>query len=111
MKSKLLFLTDISNFSFSPFQFFFLFYNFHLIIILKKKKKYREKKLNWGCGEEEDFVCDSAYLVQFDIKGEDCGGVEVYVEPHEWFHMDDCRVVTGHLSQSQVPLSHGGQAP
>lgn len=52
-----------------------------------------------------------AYLVQFDIKGEDCGGVEVYVEPHEWFNMDDCRVVSGHLCQSQIPLSRGGQAP
>lgn len=51
------------------------------------------------------------YLVQFDIKGEDCGGVEVYVEPHEWFHMDDCRVVPSHLSQSQIPLTRGGQAP
>lgn len=51
------------------------------------------------------------YLVQFDIKGENCGGVEIYVEPHEWFHMDDCRVVPGYLSQSQIPLSRGGQAP
>lgn len=75
-------------------------------------KEYR-KKIN-KIGDEErkkNFSMTPVYLVQFNIKGENCGGVEIYVEPHEWFHMDDCRVVPGYLSQSQIPLSRGGQAP
>lgn len=69
-------------------------------------EEYRKKLIKLGMKRGRP-----VYLVQFDIKGENCGGVEVYVEPHEWFHMDDCRVVPGYLSQSQIPLSHGGQAP
>lgn len=62
MKSKLLILTDISNFSDSPLQCFcfcfflqFSAYNYHKI-----QTNIGEKKLSLGCGEEEDFVCDSS---------------------------------------------------